>query len=75
MREHGIRCRVDDRNEKIGYKIRESETNKIPYMGIVGDQEAESETVAVRKRREGDLGKKKIAEFIQELSAEIERRD
>ena len=74
MKVSGIRARLDERNEKIGYKIRESETNKIPYMCIIGDREAESETVSVRKRHEGDLGTKNPTEFIQEMCEEIERR-
>ena len=74
MKVSGIRACLDERNEKIGYKIRESETNKIPYMCIIGDREAESETVSVRKRHEGDLGTKNPTEFIQEMCEEIERR-
>ena len=52
----GIRAEADNRNEKIGYKIREAQLEKIPYMFIVGDKEAESDTVSVRSRKEGDLG-------------------
>ncbi|MDU4962240.1 MAG: threonine--tRNA ligase [Sporomusaceae bacterium] len=71
MREREIRVEVDSRNEKIGYKIREGQMQKIPYLLVVGDKEAESGTVAVRKRGIGDLGTKAAAQFIDELLAEI----
>ena len=54
----GIRVEVDDRNEKTGYKIREAQLQKIPYMLIVGEKEVESNTVSVRSRENGDLGTK-----------------
>ena len=60
----GIRCEVDDRNEKIGYKIREAQVNKVPYMVIVGDKDVESGTVAIRSRKDGDLGAMTSAEFV-----------
>ncbi|MBQ9902786.1 MAG: threonine--tRNA ligase [Clostridia bacterium] len=52
----GIRCEVDDRNEKIGYKIREAQVKKVPYMVIAGDKDIENGTVAIRSRKEGDIG-------------------
>ena len=52
----GMRVEIDERSEKIGYKIREAQLQKIPYMLIIGDKEAESGTVSVRRRGEGDLG-------------------
>jgi threonyl-tRNA synthetase len=55
MKAKGIRVAVDDRNEKIGYKIREGQMEKVPYMLIVGDKEKETDTVAVRQRGKGDL--------------------
>ncbi len=60
----GIRCEVDDRNEKIGYKIREAQVNKVPYMVIVGDKDVEAGTVAIRSRKDGDLGAMTSAEFV-----------
>lgn len=59
-----IRTLIDDRSEKIGRKIRDAEVSKIPFMLIVGEQEAENGKVAVRKHREGDLGVMKIEEFV-----------
>jgi threonyl-tRNA synthetase len=59
----GFRMEIDARNEKIGYKIREAQNNKIPYMLVIGDKEMESGTVAVRCRREGDAGAMGIEEF------------
>ncbi len=66
-----IRAELDDRNEKIGYKIREWETKKVPYMLIVGQKEKDSETVSVRKHREGDKGAKPVHEFIFTIKKEI----
>ncbi|KUK10692.1 MAG: Threonine--tRNA ligase [Clostridia bacterium 41_269] len=65
-----FRVEVDARNEKIGYKIREAEIQKIPYMLIVGDAEKEKEIVSVRKRREGDLGLVSLTEFIEKIKFE-----
>ena len=56
LRDAGLRCEIDDRNEKIGAKIREAQIKKIPFMLVAGDREAQASTVAVRSRREGDLG-------------------
>lgn len=72
--QQGIRSFLDDRSEKVGYKIREAETQKIPYMLIVGQKEAENDTVAVRKRREGDLGPHSLADFIHRLQSEIQTK-
>ena len=69
-----IRVEVDDRNEKTGYKIREAQLQKIPYMLIVGEKEIESNTVSVRSREKGDLGTKDINEFINELKTEIKEK-
>ncbi len=68
----GVRAIVDDRNEKIGKKIRDNELKKIPYMLIVGEKEAENGEVSVRKQGEGDKGTMKIANFAAELNAEVE---
>lgn len=67
----GIRVETDLRNEKLGYKIREAQLEKAPYMLVVGENEAQSESVSVRKRGEGDLGSKPVAELIALLQAEI----
>ena len=69
-----IRVELDDRNEKIGYKIREWETKKVPYMLIVGQKERDSETVSIRKHREGDKGAKAIREFIIAIRKEISEK-
>jgi len=70
LEKEGFRVEVDARNEKIGYKIREAEIQKIPYMLIVGDAEQEKGIVSVRKRREGDIGSFSMAEFIEKLKVE-----
>lgn len=66
-----IRVTVDERNEKIGYKIREAQVQKIPYVLVVGDKEMENGTVAVRKRGEGDLGPQATDVFTKQLLEEI----
>jgi threonyl-tRNA synthetase len=68
----GFRCELDTRDEKIGYKIREAQLDKVPYMVIVGQKEMESRQVSVRKRDEGDKGAISIQEFIQLFTNEIE---
>ena len=67
----GVRVEVDARNEKIGFKIREAQMQKIPYMLVVGDKEAEEKTVAVRARGKGDLGAMSMDEFESMLLKEI----
>lgn len=67
----GIRCTIDDRAEKMGYKIRQAQLEKIPYMIIAGDSEAESKTVSVRSRRDGDLGSMSSDALLGRLLDEI----
>jgi threonyl-tRNA synthetase len=67
-----IRVQVDDRNEKIGRKIRDNELKRIPYMLIVGEKEAENGEVAVRRQGEGDKGSMKVADFAQKITDEVE---
>ena len=64
LNNHDIRGFVDDRNEKIGKKIRDSEVQKIPFMLIIGEQEADNESVSVRKHKEGDLGSMSQDAFV-----------
>lgn len=71
----GIRVEKDVRNEKLGYKIREAQLEKIPYMLIVGENEASSESVSVRKRGEGDLGSLPVSELIAKLQGEINSKE
>ena len=70
----GIRVEVDDRNEKTGYKIREAQLQKIPYMLIVGEKEVEANTVSVRSREEGDIGAKKVEDFIKDILEKIDNK-
>ena len=69
-----IRCEVDDRNEKIGKKIRDTELLKVPYMLVVGEKEMTEEKVAVRRQGKGDLGVKTVDEFLQEAVMEVKER-
>ena len=64
LQKHNLRVEVDSRSEKIGYKIREAQLSKVPYMLIIGDKEQESNTVGVRSRGEGDIGAMTIEEFL-----------
>ena len=68
---HDVRSTVDDRNEKIGRKIRDNELKRIPYMLVVGEKEMESGTVSVRKRGQGDQGSMKFEEFAKKINEEV----
>jgi threonyl-tRNA synthetase len=72
MNAQEIRVTVDDRNEKIGRKIRDNELKRIPYMLIVGEKEAENGEVAVRRQGEGDKGTMKVAEFSKLILDEVD---
>lgn len=72
--EAGLRVELDDRAEKIGYKIREAQMQKIPYMLIVGEKEVESNTVSVRSRKDGDKGAVSVEDFIKNAKEEIETK-
>ena len=63
----GLRAELDARDEKIGYRIREAEVKKVPFMLVVGQREADSGTVSVRERSEGDKGSRDLDEFIREV--------
>lgn len=71
LRKVGIRVELDDRQEKIGYKIREAQLSKIPYMLILGDKEVQNEQVGVRSRSEGDIGAMDESKFIEKVNEEI----
>ena len=66
-----VRLEIDSRSEKIGYKIREAQLEKTPYMLIIGDKEAESKTVSVRSRKNGDIGSMSVEEFVAMVNNEI----
>ena len=70
----GLRVELDGRQEKIGYKIREAQLQKVPYMLVIGDREAGDGTVSVRGRTVGDLGPKPVAEFLQSALDDVERK-
>ena len=72
LQQAGIRVELDDRQEKIGYKIREAQLQKIPYMLILGEKEVEAGNVGVRSRKDGDIGAMEIDEFVEKLKKEIE---
>ncbi|MEJ2077537.1 MAG: threonine--tRNA ligase [Acidobacteriota bacterium] len=74
LKEAGLRAMADRRNEKVGYKIREAQIKKIPYMLVVGEREVENGTVSVRSRSEGDLGPKSVAECVDDLRKLVDTR-
>ena len=74
MRAAGIRAELDDRNEKLGYRIREAQLRKTPYMVVVGEEEQNAGTVTVRARKEGNGGKFTVDEFIAKLKEEIDSK-
>ncbi len=69
-----IRVEIDDRSEKIGYKIREAQLEKVPYMILVGDKDIENDVISVRSRKDGDIGSMKIEEFISKALDEINNK-
>ena len=66
-----IRTEMDVQSEKIGYKIREAQMEKVPYMVVIGKKEKEENKISVRHRKSGDLGQKNLEEFIKEIKQEI----
>jgi threonyl-tRNA synthetase len=74
LAEVGVRAEVDGRNEKLGYKIREAQLEKVPYMLVLGENERNSRTASVRKRGEGDLGRREIGEIASLIREEIEAK-
>lgn len=70
LKKEEVRCEVDDRDEKIGYKIRNARMERIPYILVVGEKEAENNSVSVRKREEGDLGNMPVHHFVDMLQEE-----
>ena len=69
-----IRLEVDDRSEKLGYKLREAQLEKVPYMLVIGDKDIENGTVSVRSRKDGDLGAMPVDEFIKRIVEEVETK-
>ena len=70
----GIRCEVDTRSEKTGYKIREAQLEKVPYMLLMGDKDIEAGSVSVRKRGEGDIGAVSVDEFLKTILEDVETK-
>lgn len=70
----GFRAEVDDRNEKMNYRIREAQLQKIPYMLVIGDKEKQNGTVAVRNRKHGDQGAMSLADFVDKLQREVDSK-
>jgi threonyl-tRNA synthetase len=74
LKEEGLRVEVDVRNEKIGYKIREAQLQKVPYMLVIGDNEVKEDKISVRSRKDGDLGSLNIDDFVTRIKVEIKEK-
>ncbi len=74
LKNAGVRAEIDDRNEKIGKKIRDTELLKVPYMLVIGEKEMNEGKISIRRQGKGDLGAKEVGEFVSELSKEINER-
>ena len=74
LQDAGFRVELDDRKEKVNLKIREAQLQKVPYMLVVGDREAESGAVSVRHRKHADMGSKPLDQFIADLRAQIDSK-
>jgi threonyl-tRNA synthetase len=75
LKENDIRCSVDERAEKIGYKIREARLERVPYLLVVGQKEEEEGLVSVRSRYLGDEGQKELSVFVDAICKEIRRKE
>lgn len=75
MEGYGLRVEIDTRSEKIGYKIREAQLEKVPYMLLIGDKDLENETVSIRHRKDGDLGSMPLDDFISSAVKEVASRE
>ena len=71
LKKHGLAVTLDERPEKIGRKIRDTEIRKVPYMLVVGEKEMTDNAVAIRRQGQGDQGTKKLSEFVEQVMGEI----
>ena len=74
LKEKNIKVEFDERNEKVGYKIRDWETQKVPYMLILGEKEQTAGNISVRQHKKGDLGSLSLSEFIDNIKTEIKKK-
>jgi threonyl-tRNA synthetase len=74
LKDLGFRCELDDRSETINYRIRESQNKQIPYMLILGDKEVEASQVAIRHRRNGNMGAMSLPDFLELITREIQEK-
>ena len=68
------RIEVDDRSEKLGFKLREAQLEKVPYMIVIGDKDVESNAVSVRSRKQGDMGSMSVDDFVNMIVEEVETK-
>jgi threonyl-tRNA synthetase len=74
LKQKNVRIELDDRNEKVGYKIRDWETKKVPYMLVLGKKEEAGKSVSVRRHKQGDLGVMSIQDFLKRVLNEIDNK-
>ena len=74
LKDAGLRVEIDDRNEKMGYKIRVAQTKKIPYMLVIGEKEVQAGQVSVRNRFHGDEGSQSLENFLEKIEGFIKNR-
>jgi threonyl-tRNA synthetase len=74
LKKADIRAGIDDRNEKIGKKIRDTELMRVPYMLVIGEKEVNEKKVSIRRQGKGDLGAKDVDEFLNEIVEEVKER-
>ena len=74
LKKADIRAEIDERNEKIGKKIRDTELMKVPYMLVIGEKEVNEGKASIRRQGKGDLGAKSVDEFLNEIVAEVKER-
>jgi threonyl-tRNA synthetase len=75
LSKHNIRYEIDSRNEKVNYKIREAEVQKINYMVIFGDKELESNNISLRKKGEGDVGNISLTELVEMINMQVQNKN
>ena len=75
LKSQNIRVSLDERNEKVGYKIREAENKKIPYMLVLGDKEVNEGLISIREHKKGDTGKMELNKFIEIIKLKVSKKD
>ena len=75
LSESGIRCEIDERSEKIGYKIREARNERVPYIVVIGEKEEKEKNISLRSRKNGDEGAVSVDELIMRVIEEVKNKN